>query len=613
MHTRIIVAHPRLHRCLAGHDGTWIYADEKLGYYDQICSSLGNKRLLITPKRFQEEAQRLVLNYIPWADEQIQIDDSVEWLLTPLHRNPFGSNLMLHIFWLRLLDLYGNGQHVIVFTESVGLARACAALCEKSGWKFACKGRRWLFLRWLRVSLRSVAKLAYDVLRSFVGWLGARVMLGREQLAKLQSTELLIDAYLYSDSISTAGDFRDKHLPGLYEWYQGHGIATAIYPFPVGVPVYQYLKLFHKMKTCSVPMLPFELLLRLGDIPCAAFSCLRRGLQSSGRHHFEDTDVTALIAGERFRAATSGVLPLLLAVAPARLSDSAIKPRWFLDWFENQPIDRATVFGFAKTGCRVVALRLYSLYPMFASLFTSERELLAGVCPANAWVSGVAMEEQLSRYDRLTNYARVPALRYGHLYTAGNQPSGRGASQGRKLALLLTHSAEESLAILDCTLSALLLMPELFAQVIVKPHPDYGMERLRKTVALRWPWADKSERFKWETRALATVLSEASVIISSGTSAAIEAVCHGIPVILIGRKAGLDMSPLAEMDSRLWRTVYEPEDLATVLRQWVPTHPLSLDKRREIGEIIRQRNYEPSTPQSFEVFGELLHEMRAID
>lgn len=611
MCTRIIVSHPRLHGNFAGYDGAWVYADEKLGCHDQIRSSLGNEQLLITPRRFQEEAQRLVADFIPWADEQIPIDDPVEWLLTPFHRNPFSSNLVLHIFWLRLLAAYSEGRDVIVFTESVGLARACADLCGKSGWEFFWQGKHWFFLHWLRVTLRSVAKLAYDVLRSFVGWLAARMILGKAHTAKLQSTELLIDAYLYPDSISAEGGFRDKHLPGLFEWYREHGISTAIYPFPVRIPLYEYPKLFRRMKVCSVPMLPFELLLRFGDIPRSALSCLGRGLQSGGRHHFAGTEVTALVAAERFRAATSGMLPLLLAMAPARLSDCGIKPRWLLGWFENQPIDRANAIGFTKAGCRVVALRLYSLYPMFASLFTTEREVLAGVCPADAWVSGEAMEEQLNRYDGQTKYSKVPALRYEHLYTHSTEQPIR-ASQGASLVLLLTHSAEESLAILDCALNALLLLPECNPQIIVKPHPDCGLRRLCEVVARRWPWAVNNGRLKWETGPLTTVLSEANIIISAGTSAAIEAVCRGIPVILIGRKAGLDMAPLAEMDSRLWQTVYEAEDLAAVLRHWMPTHPLSLDKRLEIGEILRRRNYEPSTPQSFEVFGKLLYEKRAI-
>lgn len=607
MHTRIIVAHPRHHADYAGHEVAWIYADEKLACHEQIRASLGYDRLLITPRRFQEEAQRLVLDFIPWADEQIPIDDPLEWLLTPLHRNPFFSNLVLHLFWMRLLAVYGEGREVVVFTESSGLARACADHCRNSGWDFIWKGKLRFFLHELRIMLRSAAKLVYDILRSYVGWLCARMILGRKYIAGLRSSELLIDAYLYTDSISAGGGFTDKHLPGLAEWYRERGISTAIYPFPVGIPLYQFPRLFRQMKTCTVPMLPFELLLNLGDIPHAAYTCLRRGLRAGGRHHFAGIEVTALVAGERFRAAATGMLPLLLAVAPPRLGQCGVNPRWFLDWYENQPIDRANAIGFASAGCRVVAMRLYSLYPMFASLFTTEREVLAAVCPLEAWVSGKALEGQLSRYDRQTKYHRVPALRYGHLY-AQNADDNIPPAGGRSLLLLLTHSAEESTAILDCVLNALALLPDCTMQVIVKPHPDFGVFRLQELVATRWPWALKGERIKWESGSLATVLSSADLIVSAGTSAAIEAVCRGIPVILVGRKAGLDMNPLAEMDGRLWEMVYEAEELAAVLRKWAPFHPLSVRERLAIGEESKRGNYEPSTPRLFELFGSLLRE-----
>lgn len=610
MHTRIIVAHPRQHTYFVRGKSAWLYADEKLARYDRIRSSLGNERLFITPQQFQHAAQLLVADFISWADEQIPIDDPVEWLLTPFHRNPFSGNLLLHICWLRLLAINSQEREVIVFTESIGLARSCAALCNDSGWEFVWRGKPRFFLHWLKVNLRSSAKLAYDVLRSYVGWLGAWGILGKGHFEKFRSIELLIDAYLYTDSISKEGSFADKHLPGLYEWYRENGIPAAVYPFPVGISLYKYPKLFYQMKACSVPMLPFELLLRLGDIPRMAIECLRRGLRSGSRHQFANVDVSALVAGERFRAATSGMLPLLLAIAPSRLHDSGIKPRWLLDWFENQPIDRANAVGFDKAQCRVLALRLYSIYPMFASLFTTDREVLAGVCPREAWVSGAVMEAQLNCHDKLTRYARVPALRYEHLYRLETERP-TPPTQGTALVLLLTHSEEESLAILDCALGALMLLPTCLQQVIVKPHPDFGLTRLRKVIAQRWPWALNNDRFRWETGPVRTILSEAEVIISAGTSAAIEAICQGIPVILIGRKAGLDMNPLTGADARIWKMVYEAEDLASVLREWAPVHPLPLENRLEIGLDIRRRNYEPSTPQSLALFGRLLRDERA--
>lgn len=598
---RIIVAHPRLARRFSGRVKAWVYADDMQRHFEAIELAMGKASALVTPAQLQAEAVRLLPEFIQWADEQIPLGDVAEWLLTPCHRNPFSSNLFLHLVCLSIVDRYGGDGPVVVFTEASGLAKTLRQLCRAQNWGFSWHGQPRFHLHSWKTNIRACAKLGYDVLRSLTGILAARFFLGAKQFGRLADVELLIDTYLDPDSLANDGTYHDKQLPGLLDWYRAQGVRAAIYPFPVHFSLRQLPELFRRMQVSRVPVLPFELLTRLTDIPKSAAVCLEYALRDMNCSHFENFDVSPLVEGERFKACTAGLLPLLLLIAPSRLAANGIRPNTLLDWFENQPIDRANAIGFGRAGCRVVALRLYALYPMFASLFTSERQVRAGTCPPLALVGGAAMEKQLTRNDHHTRYRRVPALRYGHVHNAR-----RHDEEGDALLLLLTHSREESLAILSCVLPVLRDVPECFPKVLIKPHGDFGGDRLRREVASRWPWAVSMSRIEWTSQRVEDLVCEARIMISAGSSAALEAICRGVPVIVIGRQAGLNMNPLLDVDGRLWTMAYDASDVGRAIDAWSPRHPLSLAERVATGEAIRAEYFEVVDEQAMKAFADVL-------
>lgn len=598
MPARIVVAHPRLAESFRGSVSAWIYADERLDEFDAVAQALGKETALVRPEQFQIRAAKLLPQFMLWADEQIPLDDSVEWLLTPCHRNPFGSNLFLHLVWLDILARHGDGEGpVVVFTDASGLAEALCQLCRDCGWEFSWRGQPYFFVRRGQTVLRACAKLTYDTLRALTGVLAARVFLGEKQFDRLRDVELLIDAYLYPDSLAPDGSFRDTHLPGLLEWCTEKGIHVAIYPFPVQIPLRRLPRLFRRMQASAVPMLPFELLIGLDDIFKSAAFCLGYALRRVACSRFEGLNVSPLVAGERFKACTAGLLPLLLLEAPRRLDLKGIRPQSMFEWFENQPIDRANAIGFGRAGCRVIALRLYALYPMFSSLYTSDRQARAGACPPQAWVGGAAMEGQLRRHDGQTRYRRVPALRYGHLHSERERQV-----EGSTLLLLLTHSREESLAILACVLPVLRAVPDLFSSVIIKPHGDFSGQRLHLEFAERWPWAESVAWLQWESRPVDDLVCDARMMVSAGSSAALEAICRGVPVILIGRQAGLDMNPLTDVDCRLWTVAYDSNDVARTIGAWSPAHPVPFAERLALGKAVRAEYFEPASGAGMEAF-----------
>jgi hypothetical protein len=167
---------------------------------------------------------------------------------------------------------------------------------------------------------------------------------------------------------------------------------------------------------------------------------------------------------------------------------------------------------------------------------------------------------------------------------------------------MLTHSLEESLGILDLAFEMLSSLPDLFEAVKVKPHPDTSIAQMRSIAQSKWPEALLASRVSWESGRLESLLDSARMVITAGSSSAMEAICRGVPAIIVGRSAGLTLNPVETVDCRFWELVFDSEQLIQVARGWSPAHPLPRSERVSFGREIRNAYFEPVTPESMKAF-----------
>ncbi len=202
-----------------------------------------------------------------------------------------------------------------------------------------------------------------------------------------------------------------------------------------------------------------------------------------------------------------------------------------------------------------------------------------------------------STYDSRGSYKVVPCLRYSYIHDM--QPSG---AEGADLLVLLTHSLPESTRILESVEKLLPNLKAVFPSIKIKPHPVLNVERLRRGTMRQYPglWSEKS--VFWVDSHVSDVLATSRLVISAGTSSALEAVSMGIPIIVIGARIGIDMCPLEFVDERLWRIVFNDQELEKAINEWTPDHPMARDERLAIGKIIMNECFEPVTGDSMERF-----------
>jgi len=600
----LVVIHPRCLDQYRGNRGEWVYADEKLEALRRVEQALGLRlKRLLSPAEFQAAAANLRKCFVEWIDANLRDADQIEWLLTPLYKNPFSNNLFLHCVWLAIIvkRLKQNASDLVVVTASPALARALRQNALRLGIPDRCIGRVFFVSNVWIANARGFLGLGYRVLQLGYRALVVRLILGKSYVTALPNTEMLIDTFIHDGDLSEDGTFNDRYFPGVIQCYVGQGLKSAYYPIFHHVPLRSLPEIYWRMLKSKALFVPFERFIRLFDLLAAAVVCFRRGLRGTRLPYplFDGSDAAPLTAVVAFQAAVAGFLPLVLVRAPARLAAAGIRPTWLLEWFENQPIDKANIIGFQKAcaQCTVIAARQYIASPNFLSLYTTSGEVDAGVAPLENWVMGQALVGKASVYDRRGQYRAVPALRYAHLHRQVI-PAGRQTW----LLVLLTHSIEESLAILDCIASELLKIARLFERIAIKPHPDNNSNDFRSIAETRWPGLLGRPDICWTEESLFALFAQVRLVVTGGSSSALEAICQGIPVIVVGRNAGLNINPLEGVAPQMWVLVYEPKQLSSIIEQWSPAHPLSPETRKSLGQEVRDAFFEPITDVTLKAF-----------
>ena len=282
------------------------------------------------------------------------------------------------------------------------------------------------------------------------------------------------------------------------------------------------------------------------------------------------------------------------------MTTRGIRPKWVLDWFENQPFDQANMHGFhlAQPGSRVIGLRLYAQYSSnLMSFQVTNREVNDCLAPSTQWACGKAWLPTATAYDTRATYEVVPALRYAYLYEMEARKT-----EGSECLVLLTHALPESLRILGAVANVAPIIGFAFSRIQIKPHPVLDAKRCKRTARKHYANLSDDKFAHWVETPMADLLGSARIVISAGTSSAVEAVSLGIPVIIIGASVGIEMCALEFVDQRMWRIAYNEGELIRAIEEWTPFHPLLREIRVSIGEATKLQCFEPKTEASMERF-----------
>lgn len=581
------------------HDARWHYADDDLLGYSLVESRFGGESRLLSSTEFQLEIARHRSAFLVWLDQVLAEQPVSDWIPASFFKDMYSTPVFLHSVCSTIATQAIRAEkNLLIITRSATLARQLQYVCTQEKVGFNPNGAPNFWAERLRAQCGAIAHVLYYsfwlALRIFL----ARLMLGSPYRKGLRGTQISVETFLFEDDITPEGQFKDRFLPGLVAWYQRQGVAVASMPYTGNIPLRRMAEVYRRMKRCDILFAPGELFLQLRDLPRGMFHALRAAIRTPdfGRVLFEGMNISILAKYWWQLSALKTIIYQTWCQVPRRMDQYGCAPRFALDWYENQPLDKSLTIGFLRDVLKtdVIAMRQYFPAAGVVNFFSTDGEVRAGASPVVNWVCGSRTAELFSAHDSLGRYQVVPALRYSHLF----EPCTSSATAD-KLVLFLTSSLEESLGIIACALMGDGGPIRHFRAVCIKPHQAL-QGNLANIVAQRWP-DTKTLNIEWERRPTTELLSEAELVVTAGSSVALEALCRGVPVAVVGRAAGLNLNPLEDVDDCLWRPAYDSRDFARIVNEWLPTLP-SAEVRRVLGNEIRDRYFQPPTASTMSDF-----------
>lgn len=527
-------------------------------------------------------------------------DQSLVWLLNPLvSRNIYQSDLFIRICQLLLVKKYIDGYEEL---ESIRLKTLGQyKVIEKYLSRKNNNGIDLSFEK--KVKGKSFFKDLYKYLKKSVRLLLLKSTERRKGF-KSNGRITFIDTFMLENSINE-GRYIDRYYNGILEFIP-KDLRDDFFFIPTIMTSFTNLDLNE-----IVGASPQNLLFKHDYLSVGDYGWILKKLMTArnwGNRNFKlaGLDITPLIEEEYRRNGTftNSVFEGLLNYRfVKKLKKRKCDIRLAIDWNENQPIDKGLVKGFKEfypeTTVKGYQGYIVSTHSNFY-IQPVDCEVDAGVIPDVISVIGNGLTSRLNEFSDKVAVETAPAFRFKSVYSDFETES----STGENLLVALPIDPEESLAILRLVSNSLAQFDRKELEIWIKPHPVLNINRIKAKMGADW-----SENFLIATGDFNKVAAQCHVVIGSASSALMETVARGIPVVVIGSQNGITQCPIPDsIDNRIWSLSYTKEDLYSAVKKFLELRADEKEELKRIGKQIKHAYFEPVTKKSVAEFLEIPHD-----
>ena len=258
-----------------------------------------------------------------------------------------------------------------------------------------------------------------------------------------------------------------------------------------------------------------------------------------------------------------------------------------VDWWENQPIDKALHRALADFYPKAHSISYLGYAPRSSELhlFPSLKELENKVVPKNIGVIGSGFVEEIKKFNQKLKVLSSPAFRFNYLWN--DLPSEK---RKRKFILVaLPVTLEDSLYVLRLSIKSLEKFKKEDIKVLIKLHPTMKKNLIEDNLSMKIPgdWSyseDPSE----------DLLAQSKLLISSISSICLESIAFSVPLILIEKPKGLKFNPIPdEIEQDLWKLCKNEEDVTNAIDNFLYRTEEEIKVYDELSLNIREKFFEP--------------------
>lgn len=372
---------------------------------------------------------------------------------------------------------------------------------------------------------------------------------------KPKQSVILLDMFLFKNSFDKSCNLIDRYYPDLITlapeekkniiWY-----LPSLYNMRSPL---DWARMFRNIANSPQNILVKEQWLTLSDYANALQQSLSLPRSIHTIPRWRNLDVTAIVQDELNldKGSPALVQALLTEKSLGRYKQYNIQIHGVIDWFENQVGDRALDVGLRKWYPSVYIKGYLGFVPegYYAGLAPVQCEQDGGVLPDELLLLGEAYIEQQSKNVPTLHVHTAPAFRFQETL----KHVARVSNKKETVVLAMPMLLDEAERIVHMALQTVTKEIEF----VIKTHPTISIEKFKRAIL-----ASTDVRFTFSNEPMALLLQTASLLVTSASSVALEAVLCSVPVAILGSRSGPTINPLEGIvDEEYWSICYTPEAL----------------------------------------------------
>lgn len=399
-------------------------------------------------------------------------------------------------------------------------------------------------------------KYAVSTLLRYMSFKLASLFSENKSHATLNGSAVVIETYIYNNSF-IKGEFNDRHFQGMYSYLDNYQADRLLY-IPTFYQVYNSFSLYLKAFKSKTNFLFVEEHISLLDIFYPLLHPFKLDYSQSNIK-VRGIDISAVVNHSLMRHSTH--TSSLYAILKYRFccnlkEDKSISINQVVRWYENQEIDHGSIMGWRaySDSLHVVGYMGFFSSSNYLCAYPISVEHDLRITPDRIGVMGEGLIDCHKKFCDSLNLEVVPSFRFA-------SPTVRTQTKSTyrediKVLVALPISQQHSRTILNVIAGVSSINRERTILFVIKFHPasrfsldDYQIERNN----VQYTVVDDS---------IAVLFDEVDYVVSTASSTIVEAIMHGVSVILVSSTQSLRESVIPEfVPDILWSEVYSANEL----------------------------------------------------
>ncbi len=555
---------------------------------------LGKNRLSVS-RQLHDAAWALKMPYLEWledAGKQYQ-DDPAWWYCGVAEKDTTCNDFFLNLCYLCIaIDMHEKEElPATIVIDSAPLLLAMGRHLRKLGYEVKVPGT---------VMLLHGIFLAGEWARFFASWIVKLGIIARRVTAARQTKHLapdfpadtgkpraLLFFWVNDADMGENGVLRNAYFTQLPGFLKSRGYETVSIARPHKTRR-SFRSAFAWLRKQGDVLVP-EDFMRLQDIIAGIRLLLRMYRIPKDAGDFKGIDLRDLLQKERMRQASHAMFIQFLAYGSmiAQLKARGFRIDAFLFPFENMALEKPITAALHAhyPNARAIGFQHTTVTPFMLKFSAWKNCFSAGAryFPDEIVCNGPGYRRGLTQSGFPASRMTVgPALRYLYLW------KDAGVRHGDPSVVLVTLPLSFPVAV-EVLGKALELSLDRSIPVAVKAHPFNDRMALLAKLGL----AGLPDGVRWCEGPMSEWLGKAICMLSLGSGTLVEAVCSGVPIVILGAESGLQFNPLGwwEQDDPMFAPVCSLDEVRQRIRYWMQVSPQERKEKMESAASFMLRQF----------------------